>query len=261
VAKPKGLGKTTRVKKPTRAKAPAKKRAAAPQPKPKKKAKAAKAAPKKKTAKAAPKKRAAAAKPKKPAPRKITREEIDRRLALARGAAAQKKASDTGLRAQLARALEVAQSEATRIGYPTLLRLRSPPPRNEGSWVSPWVIVAQFDFKPAITYAQLYAVLDVWDGSKVSKRINRQRISRCRVLYTDPNERTTRDEYTLAGSFPWGFMLAQAKGECDPEDVYSTHDHGRVGSLAARYANTEINSVLIWLSSEIGYNTMKGKNR
>lgn len=221
--------------------------------------------------KAKPTKRATKpAKRSKPAPAKrrlLSRAEVERRLELARSSAAKRRTDRSGLQQQLARALEVAQQAATDAGYPSVLKIAFPPRAYETQWRAPWVIVGRMVWRGnAIGYADLYRVLDSWSRSKVTRRINDQRIARLRVIYLTDDDR--REEYTLAETGPWSLAIERAKQECDPMDTMTAHPGGARGSLAARYGlrrdsrgrivgGTQIESVYVWLSEQIGFSRMK----
>ncbi len=193
---------------------------------------------------------------------KLTVAELDRRLAIARKAAAKKKIDQSGEQQRLARALELLQLEAMDAGYNSVLRLAFPPIRNEGKWSSPWIIVGRFAWRDprGFGYIELGAVIKRWKKRKLVARIGAQRLARMRVDYL--TDRGQKSDYTLAETQPWAVCLEKALSECDPTNT-ETDRHGRIGSLASRYgivrdrngnmiSGSEIESLYVWLSSEHG---------
>lgn len=233
-------------------------------------------------AKATPK---AKARKRKPAPRRptIPAAEVERRLEVARAAALGRRANRSKLQEQLASALEVAQAAAP---YPSVLKVAFPPRTHvelpgkkskagihgeqtgKFQWKVPWVLVGRFVWrgKEPIGYAELWRILDAWSKTKVTKRINPERVARIRVIYiTDDGK---REEYTLAETGPWEWSIAKAKRECDPDDTETAKPGGARGSLASRYGimrgkndeiigGTQIESVFVWLADQIGFQRMK----
>jgi hypothetical protein len=201
--------------------------------------------------------------------RLLSRAEVERRLEIARGAATKRRTDRSGLQQRLASALEVAQQAASDAGYQSVLKIAFPPRTFETAWRAPWVIVGRFVWRgKPIGYQDLHKILDRWAKTKVTRRIDELRVARLRVIYlTDDGK---REEYTLAETAPWGLTIARAKQECDPTDTLTAHPGGARGSLAARYGirrdargrvvgGTQIESVYVWLSEQIGFNRMKLK--
>jgi hypothetical protein len=180
--------------------------------------------------------------------KRLTIEEIDRRLAIARGAAARRKIDRSGLQQRLASALEVAQMMAIELGHMSTLKIAFPPRTHEGKWKTPWTVIGRFVWK-AIGYAELWAILNKWTQRRLENRINKDRIARLRINYV--TDRGKREEYTLAETGPWAMVLARAMEQCDPEDTDTSYPGGRTGSLASRYPDSTIESVYVWLSESV----------
>jgi hypothetical protein len=189
----------------------------------------------------------------------IPREEIDRRLKLARDSANVRRAARNSIRGKLARALEIVNEAHP---YQSSIEIRPIQLTTfSDRWASPWVVVARIRFKGEIGYDQLYDILESWMSPAVMKAVNPKRVSRLRVAYIDRGE---RKEYTLAETAPWDHAIPRALEETDPTDTESSHPHGAYGSLAARYgivrnkdgriiAGSLIPSIDIWLSEQIGF--------
>lgn len=162
------------------------------------------------------------------------------------------------LEGKLTGAAEHAQDLARDQGYNSSLEVRSPSgkneyeqgsdtdddgnrrtPKGEYAWKSPWAIVARFVWRARdeVGYADLYSILARWRRVSLERRVNPDRLARIRVVYID---RGKREEYTLAETLAWTFCLARAMQECDPRDEKS---------LASRYANSRVHSVVIWFST------------
>lgn len=209
--------------------------------------------------------RKAAAKKKRPtrkaaakAPR-LSLDEIDRRLAIARAAAAKVKIDRSGLQSRLLSALEVAQQIAIDLGFAPLLKMSFPPRRSPAEhlrWRGPWIVLGEFIFRsPPIGYAELWRILDSWTRRKLERRINKDRFARLRVDYL--TTRNEREEYTLAETGAWQLVLARAQEQCDPSDTETSHPGGRTGSLASRYPQSRIASVRVWLAEGLSADVSK----
>jgi hypothetical protein len=186
-------------------------------------------------------------------PARLTVSEIDRRLELARKAAAKRKIDRSGKQQQLAAALEVAQMIAMDAGFPSTLKIAFPPRTHEGKWRAPWIVIGRYVFKK-IGYAELWSILEKWTQRKLEKRINKDRLARMRINYV--TERGKKEEYTLAETGPWSMVLARAMEQCDPADTETSYPGGRTGSLASRYPASRIESVFVWLSEAASTNVM-----
>lgn len=114
------------------------------------------------------------------------------------------------LEGKLVGALEYAQDVARRAGFDTRLETRRPIGKAEyttdaektthgrrnyagqWSWKSPWVLIGEFTLRRPIGYGDLWVLLKSWDRDSMARRINKFRISRIRVVYSDKG---TTDEY------------------------------------------------------------------
>jgi hypothetical protein len=190
----------------------------------------------------------------------ISKEEIDRRLKLARAAAATRRAARNSIRGRLARALEMMNESHA---YQSTIEIKPITlTANAGKWISPWVIVARIRFKGEIGYDQLYEILETWLSSKILKAVNGQRVTRMRLRYVDPRQGPL--DYTLAETAPFIKAVATAIGETDPTDTETSKPGGAYGSLAARYgivrnkngkivSGSLIPHIDIWLSEQVGF--------
>ncbi len=197
-------------------------------------------------------------KPRKARPSRPTLREIERLRDEARAANEKRRSEATKLQAKLTRALELAQDMALEIGHPSDLAIEFPPMAKATRYRSPWVIVGHFAWEGnEVGYAELWSILDKWEGRRLEARIDKDRISRLRINYV--TDRGKREEYTLAETGPWQLALRRAKDNCDPEDTETSYPGGRTGSLAARYPESQIESVTVWLSEAVGVNVMTMK--
>ena len=200
-----------------------------------------------KTKRAPDRQRAPKTNPTKKRPPRLSADEIERRLSIARGAAQKIRIDRGGLQQRLARTMELAQTMASEIGFPSVLKIAFPPRTHASQWRSPWAIVGRFIWRSVeVGYAALYRILSRWAQRRLESKVGRERISRIVVAYV--TERGKREEYTLAETGPWVLTLARAREECDPTDTDSDHGGGRIGSLAARYDTSKIESVYVWWS-------------
>jgi hypothetical protein len=129
--------------------------------------------------------------------------------------------------------------------------------RKQFAWRAPWVVIGQFTWKREIGYGDLYRILDRWSQRRLESKINKDRFGRIRVNYR--TERGEVEEYTMAETGPWHLMLARAKEQCDPSDTETSYPGGRTGSLASRYPESRIESVMVWLSESTSDNFMSKK--
>jgi hypothetical protein len=192
-------------------------------------------------------------------PARLTVAELDARIEVARKSASERRAKERGLLPRMITALEVLQKAAADLGYVSVLKLASPPKVNESRWVTPWIVVGRFVWRPdkslapnRFGYAELGRVLEKWTRAKLVDRVGSQRLARMRVTYVDG---TKRDDYTLAETQPWSICLARGIEQCDPTNTYTTQGGDR-GSLASRYAASKIESLYVWLSTSVGANVM-----
>jgi hypothetical protein len=161
------------------------------------------------------------------------------------------------LEGKLVGALEHAQDLARSAGFDTRLDTRRPVGKREfdeeaektrhgrrshsgqWSWKSPWTIISEFTLRTPIGYADLYELLQSWDRVSLSRRIDKFRIARIRVVYSDGG---VTEEYGLSETFAWSYALARSMQECNP-DIDK--------SLAQRYAESKVIKIIVWLSDEI----------
>jgi hypothetical protein len=220
--------------------------------------------------KAKPKKKPAPTKRKKPTKK---RREVIRELTWA--APGSLKRNLDGLRERMTEALWLAQEMAGEIGFSSVLDVSSPPMpkggdadhldrsgrardmRNQFAWRAPWVVIGQFTWKREIGYGEVFRILDRWSQRRLESKINKDRFGRIRVNYR--TERGEVEEYTMAETGPWHLMLARAKEQCDPSDTETSYPGGRTGSLASRYPESRIESVMVWLSESTSDNFMSKK--
>lgn len=200
----------------------------------------------------------------------LTRAEVNAALAKQLANVKDRATRTRALEPRLVAALEKAQSEAARQGFASTLKVVRPPQRpvREGSWQTPWAVVARFTWRDVVGYDELYRILDSWAGSRVTKsngEINKHRLARIKVAYQDGSK---REDYTLAETGEWALCLERAMGECDPTDTETVRRHGYVGSLASRYglvrdsrgnyvSGSVIRHVYVWLSLDSARNIMR----
>ena len=189
----------------------------------------------------------------------LSRDEIERRLKLARDSANARRVQRNQIRSKLARALEIANEAHP---FQSTIEIKNIELRaTSNRWATPWVIVARIRFRGEIGYEQLYTILESWMTVRVMRAINPDRIGRLRLTYVDGRK---REEYTLAESAPWQIAIARALEETDPTDTESAHPNGAYGSLASRYgivrnkngkiiSGSLIPSIDIWLSEQVGF--------
>lgn len=206
---------------------------------------------KKKTPAAKPAKPTRTGKPAKavaPPPRKrvrtprVSRDELERRLAKARAGAA-------SLEGRWMRALERMRVHLSDpIGRDLVLRAAKPPAATKGT---PWALVARFaGWDGRASYSELYLGLKATEGDEqVERGIGARRYARIVVLYDGVEERggsrRVEREFTLAEIAPWEFCISRAVERCNPDS-----EEGLVASYDQGKGRTLIRALYVWISAE-----------